>query len=413
MDLARRACLALMVTASTTLSTAAFAADLPPVKVTDSNQVAQCATPGRLMAFLKAANAKLDAKFEVVATEYMRSGEELGLRWDYAFYQMLLETNFLKYTGDVKPDQNNFAGLGATGKGARGERFKDVATGVRAHLEHLLMYSGEHIANPVAERTRNIQDWGVLTSWQKSINGPMTFTQLAKQWAPSTRGYGSDIDSIAGRFLNGPCRGDDPNPELVAEARKGRVGGGQEAVATAEKPTVSKGDELARKANEEARAEGAPMTALGGGDLAKAASAAEAQKAKAPQMNIINGSTGSSATATNPSEATAKSEKVALTLPAKPGSQQKAEAPFQADAGKDAGKACRVWTASYGGSKSVVIKAVAGGTTNYTVLDVNEGAEDKEAAAYIAAYAKEGKKIAEFGSQQEALDKAFTLCPES
>ena len=76
------------------------------------------------------AQRKLDPKFEVVATEYMRHGEALGLRWDYAFFQMLLETGYLKYTGDVKPEQNNFAGLGATGGGARGESFKDVSTGV-------------------------------------------------------------------------------------------------------------------------------------------------------------------------------------------------------------------------------------------------------------------------------------------
>jgi hypothetical protein len=86
----------------------------------------------------------------------MRHGEELGLRWDYAFFQMLLETGNLTYKGDVKPDQNNFAGLGATGRGARGEKFPDISTGVRAHLQHVLMYAGEKVENPVAERTRNI-----------------------------------------------------------------------------------------------------------------------------------------------------------------------------------------------------------------------------------------------------------------
>ena len=67
------------------------------------------------------------------------AGEEFGIRWDMAFYQMILETGALSYwrghrSGDVKPEQNNFAGLGATGNGVRGESFKDVETGVRAHL---------------------------------------------------------------------------------------------------------------------------------------------------------------------------------------------------------------------------------------------------------------------------------------
>ena len=123
------------------------------------------------MAYLKSRNDKLDAKYEVLATEYMRHGEALGLRWDYAFFQMLLETGYLKYTGDVKPEQNNFAGLGATGGGVRGESFKDVSTGARAHLEHLLMYSGQKVENPTAQRTRDVQDWGVLTAWQQGDQG--------------------------------------------------------------------------------------------------------------------------------------------------------------------------------------------------------------------------------------------------
>ena len=74
---------------------------------------------------------------------------------------------------------------------------------------------------------------------------------------------------------------------------------------------------------------------------------------------------------------------------------------------------CRVWTASYGGAKAVIIKAVADGMTNFTVLDVNKGREDREAGAYISAYAKGGKTIAKFDTQTAALDKAFELCPEN
>jgi cytochrome b involved in lipid metabolism len=71
-----------------------------------------------------------------------------------------------------------------------------------------------------------------------------------------------------------------------------------------------------------------------------------------------------------------------------------------------------VWTASYGGSKAIIIKAVSDKTVNYTVLDVNEGSEKREADAYINAYAKGGQSVGEFGSQTLALEKAFELCPE-
>jgi hypothetical protein len=73
---------------------------------------------------------------------------------------------------------------------------------------------------------------------------------------------------------------------------------------------------------------------------------------------------------------------------------------------------CKVWTASYGGARAVIIKASADAQDNYTVLDVNEGTEQREADAYIAAYAKGGQKVGEFTTSTQALDKAFELCPE-
>jgi hypothetical protein len=74
---------------------------------------------------------------------------------------------------------------------------------------------------------------------------------------------------------------------------------------------------------------------------------------------------------------------------------------------------CHVWTASYGGAKAIIIKAQSETGINYTVLDVNEGSEKREADAYIAAYAKGGTITGEFSSQSQALDQAFELCPEN
>jgi hypothetical protein len=73
---------------------------------------------------------------------------------------------------------------------------------------------------------------------------------------------------------------------------------------------------------------------------------------------------------------------------------------------------CRVFTASYGGSKSIIIKALADGVTNFTVLDVNDGSERREADAYIGAYAKRGEQVGDPQNQDKALEKAFELCPE-
>ena len=408
--------IAVLMLACTMGAVEAQATDLPAVKASEKNKVADCATPGRLMAFLKARNDKLDTKFDTIAVDYMRHGDELGMRWDIAFFQMLLETGNLKFGGDVKPSQNNFAGLGATGHGEHGESFKDVSTGVRAHLEHLIMYTGEKVENPVAERTRKVQEWGVLTEWQKTIKGPMTFAHLARKWAPPARKYAQDIEQVAENFTGGACKAADPNPELIAAARAGNANA---VTKTATKPDSAKkiaavssdddkvsGAELAKRAANEARADGTgKRSSLGAGSAAKGA----AVDAK-PE--------------TNPGET--KGQPFALLNPPKPESDsaltQKAPettAPTKVAAGPSAKgakpvtpAACKVFTASYGGAKSVIIKAVQGDSTLYTVLDVNEGAETREADAYIAAYAPGGKQVGEFKSQNMALDKAFELCPE-
>ena len=43
---------------------------------------------------------------------------------------------------------------------------------MRAHFEHLLLYAGERVDNPVADRTRNVQEWGVLTAWHRGSRDP-------------------------------------------------------------------------------------------------------------------------------------------------------------------------------------------------------------------------------------------------
>ena len=100
----------------------AGAGSLPEIKVSATNRVPACATPGRMMDYLKSRNPEIDPRYDGIATEYMRIGETLGVRWDFAFYQMIIETGVAHLphgnrSGDVKPAQNNFAGLGATGGG--------------------------------------------------------------------------------------------------------------------------------------------------------------------------------------------------------------------------------------------------------------------------------------------------------
>ena len=61
---------------------------------------------------------------------------------EVVFGQAMKETGYLQFGGDVKVEQFNFAGLGATG-GVPGESFKDVRTGIRAQVQHLKAYASK------------------------------------------------------------------------------------------------------------------------------------------------------------------------------------------------------------------------------------------------------------------------------
>jgi len=403
------------------------AESLPHIKTSPSNVVPECVTPGRLMAFIKDRNPRLGPDLQKIAVEYMRHGEALGLRWDYAFFQMVIETGYLTFErekgrrGDVRPSQNNFAGLGATGRGVHGESFPDVSTGVLAHLQHVLMYAGEPIESPVAERTRKVIEWKVLDDWRAGIREPMTFAHLGEKWANS-KAYGAMIAKHAEIFAEHFCNTPDPSPELLAEARPERrdavriAAEAEEQARERARPAVS-GRELARRAVEEAHARGeTSRSSLGGAGLGPLADSPAATTPPIETASIGAGTRADLAPPANtqPSEpatplsplmqaaSTVGSMLRSMTQPPPP-------APPAAPPAKTS---CRVWTASYGGTKAILIKAPTAEGVSYTVLDVNEGAENREAAAYIAAYAKGGHIESIYTSQIQALEKAFELCPE-
>jgi Mannosyl-glycoprotein endo-beta-N-acetylglucosaminidase len=405
----------------------AGAGSLPEIKVTASNKVPACATPGRMMEYLKSRNPEIDPRYGSIATEYMRIGEALGVRWDFAFYQMIIETGSLTYrngnrSGDVKPAQNNFAGLGATGGGETGESFKDIATGVRGHMEHLLLYAGQRVDNPVADRTRKVQEWGVLTPWHGKFTRPITFTDLAAKWAPGSNAYGRMMEAIADKFTEDFCSKPDPRPELVAEAR------GQPKAADAKALDRPSGADLAQRALEDSKAQDQARSGLGAQTTAQTTSQSTAKPSmpfrvlNAPETAATE--TPQIETAAKPRDVDAKVKAPTTTgaVASKPSAPaDKAPTRVASAAGSAAkqiveppaaGQKCRVWTASYGGQKAMIIRSLVDKVVNYTVLDVNEGAETREAEAFIAAYAKDGKITGEFASQSQALDKAFELCPE-
>lgn len=195
------------VTAWLTIAATPSAA-LPEIRMSRENRVPACVTPDRLMRFLTSRNPRVETRFRDIARYYRQHGEALRVRWDYAFFQMVIETNYLSYRrpdgrwGDVRPSQNNFAGIGTTGGGVPGDRFTDVSSGVLGQMQHLVAYSGEYVAEPVAPRTALKQDHIIALS--RSLERPVRFSDLARRWAVDPR-YGASIEYIATSFRSEYC----------------------------------------------------------------------------------------------------------------------------------------------------------------------------------------------------------------
>lgn len=124
-------------------------------------------------------------RFINVIPLYYDIGAELGVRADGAIAQSYKETNGGHFTGVVPASHNNWCGLKT--RAAAGDRVQDHAqfpddqTGVRAHLEHLSLYAGRVIANPVDPRHFPF------------ISGRAnTFEKLGGHWAPNPD-YGKSI----------------------------------------------------------------------------------------------------------------------------------------------------------------------------------------------------------------------------
>jgi hypothetical protein len=126
--------------------------------------------------------------------EYFKSfGEYYGIRGDVAFAQAVLETGYFRFTGDVRGGQNNFAGIGATGGGARGASFSTPEEGVLAHLQHLYAYATTAALPtkyPLVDPRFHLVNRGSATTWI-DLNG---------KWAVPGSTYGQSILNIYRRM---------------------------------------------------------------------------------------------------------------------------------------------------------------------------------------------------------------------
>ena len=132
----------------------------------------------------------------VLAEYYVRYSADAGLRADLLWAQMIHETGFGAFGGDVLPEQNNYAGIGATGGRAPGESFPTAEAGVIAHVAHMVAYV--YASSPV--------------SWASATTDPRfdfvnprgvasVLADLNGRWAVPGTTYGESIEAIA-RAIN-------------------------------------------------------------------------------------------------------------------------------------------------------------------------------------------------------------------
>lgn len=121
-----------------------------------------------------------------------------GVKPEVVFTQCMKETAFLKYGGEVNPNQYNFAGIGATGT-VHGATFENVRMGIRAQVQHLKAYGSlDKLINQCVDPRFNLVSRGSAkyVEWLGKKENP-----TGAGWATS-KNYGHDIVNMINVLLN-------------------------------------------------------------------------------------------------------------------------------------------------------------------------------------------------------------------
>lgn len=140
----------------------------------------------QLHIFLRSKNESGSVQFPDIPSLYIEEARIEGVNHDIAFCQMCLETDFLRFSGNIKPQQNNFAGLGTVEGGSETATFESARIGVRAHIQHLKAYaSSDPLSQEVVDPRFRFVTRGVAPIVE----------QLSGRWS-ADRNYGAKILAI-------------------------------------------------------------------------------------------------------------------------------------------------------------------------------------------------------------------------
>lgn len=116
-----------------------------------------------------------------------------GVRSEIVYAQVMHETGNLQFGGSVKASQCNFGGLGATSSTVGGASFPNVATGIRAQVQHLKAYaSTQALKKKCVDPRFNVVKRG---------SAP-TVIDLNGKWAVPGNGYGQALLKISKSVLS-------------------------------------------------------------------------------------------------------------------------------------------------------------------------------------------------------------------
>lgn len=192
-------------TASTSPQSTTTTSEAPPAEADDTTTIilSEGQTPltgiwggsaDRLASYLLGASPspRFTVPTEVLAEYYVSYCAEAGLRADLLWAQMIKETGYGMYGGDVVPEQNNYAGIGATGGHEPGAWFVTAEAGVMAHVAHMVAYVYPSSPVPWAD---SITDPRFDMVYPRGVASVLA--DLNGRWAVPGPSYGESIETIA------------------------------------------------------------------------------------------------------------------------------------------------------------------------------------------------------------------------
>ena len=157
------------------------------------------ATKKQMKAYIRAVNPGVPQSVIDMIPLYLSEGKAEGIRGDIAFAQSCLETGNFTFKGSaVTLDQNNFAGIGVTQNGMKGNSFATPQLGIRAQIQHLKAYaSTEKLKNKCVDPRYAYVEKGCApyVEWLGIQENPKR-----KGWAAG-KNYGAKILGILDKIL--------------------------------------------------------------------------------------------------------------------------------------------------------------------------------------------------------------------